>query len=125
MFFIITSLLPYKSKTCLSSKLASLLIEKKKKTMREQVVIYNITKEELFAHLEGIANNQRIAVPTVQDLPTYLTTQEVCKLLRISTTTLWKWRKKGRLACHKMGARVRYKSEDVLALLETITPSIQ
>ena len=51
----------------------------------------------------------------------YLTREEVCKILRISKPTLWKYTKQGLIPSYKMGSRVRYiKSEVLLAPIKRI-----
>lgn len=46
----------------------------------------------------------------------YLTREEVCKILNVSTTTLFLWNKSKILVNHKVGRRVYYKKSDVFNL---------
>ncbi len=47
-----------------------------------------------------------------------LTRKQVCKLLKISNSTLFNWNNNKILENHKIGHRVYYKKSDVLALLQ-------
>lgn len=49
-----------------------------------------------------------------------LTREEVCKLLKVSLTTLFNWNNDKTLVNHKIGRRVYYMKADVLALLNPI-----
>jgi excisionase family DNA binding protein len=49
-----------------------------------------------------------------------LTRKEVCKLLKISNTTLFNWNNNKTLENHKIGHRVYYRKSDVLTLLKTL-----
>lgn len=61
-------------------------------------------------------------VERAQDLPEFLTTQEVARALKVTPSTLCRWRARG------VGPRVfwlgeaspRYKREDVIAWLEDV-----
>lgn len=45
-----------------------------------------------------------------------LTREEVCKMLKVSTTTLFNWNKEKILVNFKVGRRVYYKRQDVINL---------
>ncbi len=48
-----------------------------------------------------------------------LTTDEVCRHFRISATTLWRWRRDGRLVALKTpGGQLRFRESDVLKVLQ-------
>jgi hypothetical protein len=49
-----------------------------------------------------------------------LTREEVCKLLKVSTTTLHNWNISKILVNQKVGRRVYYKKSDVLAVLNPL-----
>lgn len=49
-----------------------------------------------------------------------LTREEVCKLLSISKTTLWKKTKSGELISYAIGNRILYKKAEVLKSLQPI-----
>ncbi len=43
----------------------------------------------------------------------YLTTNQVCQLLKVSRVTLWSWNKKGVLVPVRIGNLLRYRKEDI------------
>ncbi len=47
----------------------------------------------------------------------YLNTSEVCKLIKVSHVTLWRWRKNGVIPFIKYGRKVLYKLSDVEAFI--------
>ena len=48
----------------------------------------------------------------------YLTSEEVCKLLRLSSRTLQEYRDNGTIAYLKIGGKILYKQSDIQAMLE-------
>ena len=48
----------------------------------------------------------------------YLTSEEVCKLLRLSSRTLQEYRDNGTIAYYKIGGKILYKQSDIQAMLE-------
>ncbi len=60
-----------------------------------------------------------MAVPNLNDLPDLLTVREVAQILRVSTLTIKRWGKRGKLTPIRINSRGdrRYKKEAVLWLL--------
>ena len=48
----------------------------------------------------------------------YLTSEEVCKLLRLSSRTLQEYRDSRTIAYYKIGGKILYKQSDIQAMLE-------
>ena len=48
----------------------------------------------------------------------YLTSEEVCKLLRMSSRTLQEYRANGTIAYCKIGGKILYRQSDIQAMLE-------
>lgn len=48
----------------------------------------------------------------------YLTSEEVCKLLRLSSRTLQDYRDNGTIAYCKIGGKILYRQSDIQAMLE-------
>jgi hypothetical protein len=46
-----------------------------------------------------------------------LTRAEACEFLKIDSSTLWHWTKKGKIDCYGIGNRKYYKKEDLLKSL--------
>ena len=80
-----------------------------------------ITIEELGDFIEErIANaiKKSTIISKSEEKPLY-TRKETAELLDISLTTLHNWNKAGILNAKKMGSRVYYSKEDVMALLNS------
>lgn len=50
----------------------------------------------------------------------WLTSKEVCDILKISMTTLHDWSQKGLLIKHKIGRRIMFRHDEVLESLKRI-----
>lgn len=48
---------------------------------------------------------------------TLLTRDETCKLLKINSTTLWKWTKEGKLISYSIHNRIYYKKSEIIDCL--------
>lgn len=48
----------------------------------------------------------------------FLTGEEVCELLKLSSRTLQEYRSNGTLAYYKIGGKILYKQSDIQAMLE-------
>ena len=57
---------------------------------------------------------------SASQLDEYLTQGELAKLLKVSLSTINNWKLAGKLKFHKIGARVLFKREDVLAKIAEI-----
>lgn len=51
----------------------------------------------------------------------FLTTEEACKMARVSRPTLHRWKSNGLLPFIKVGKNIRYKKSDLTELLKTKT----
>lgn len=57
--------------------------------------------------------------PDLQDLPRFMTAEEVAALLRVPKRTIYTWRDQGRLRARPLGPRlIRFTPEDVRTFLE-------
>lgn len=75
-------------------------------------VIRNILAEELKKFGEYLKPETK----EDEELEQYLTREQVCKVLDVSTTTLYLWNKSKTLVNHKIGRRVYYNKSDVFSL---------
>lgn len=77
---------------------------------------------QLFAQLmEGILKKLERYCVTARPMlggEVYLTGEEVCKLLRLSTRTLQEYRNAGILPFYKIGGKILYKQSDIQTMLE-------
>ena len=79
-------------------------------------VVLMLTREDLDAVVRGIIkeeNDRRDA----ERSSARVTASEVAKMLNVDKSTLWRWRKSGRLKGVKVGKEITYKESDVLKLL--------
>lgn len=53
-----------------------------------------------------------------------LTKEQVMRTLNVSAPTLWRWRKVGYLVPVEVGGQIRYKSQDIDAIVEGKSPYI-
>ena len=81
-------------------------------------VMANTIREIVASELQKI---KEIIVPTPKDdSDKIMTREEVCKLLKVSTTTLFHWNNDKVLVNHKIGRRVYYMKADVMAKLNPL-----
>jgi len=80
-----------------------------------QIIIDVLSKEELedliSQSLEEVIKNNTLNKTTDQEL---LTREEACKLLKIDSSTLWRWTNKGKIIAYGIGSRRFYKKEELL-----------
>lgn len=85
-----------------------------------QIFLNGITINELAeALIPLLASREITAEPTQTVIPegVLLNREEVCKMLSINKTTLWKYTKLGKLKSYGIGNRVLYKRNEVLECL--------
>ncbi|MRX66965.1 Helix-turn-helix domain-containing protein [Flavobacterium resistens] len=83
-----------------------------------QILLNGITIEQLAEALIPLLNiAKKTNENTQNDL---LTRDEVCKLLSINKTSLWKHTKSGRLKSFGIGNRVYYKRNEVLEAVKPL-----
>jgi excisionase family DNA binding protein len=49
----------------------------------------------------------------------YLTRLQVCEMLNVDQSTIWRWDKSGYLAAIKIGGKIRYRMSDIENLLNS------
>ena len=82
--------------------------------MTTQIFLNGITLEQLAEALKPLLQSQKTANESEQSENELLTREQVCKLLSINKTTLWKHTKSGKLKSLGLGNRVYYKKCEVL-----------
>lgn len=78
----------------------------------------NIMREIVASELQKA--KELISPILKDDSDKILTREEVCKLLKVSTTTLFNWHNDKILENHKVGRRVYYMKADVMAKLNPL-----
>lgn len=66
--------------------------------------------ERIAERTAELLNNKNVSQPEVKDL---LTTKEVCELLQVNSSTIWRWQKSGKLIPYGIGGRTYYKLSEV------------
>lgn len=61
--------------------------------------------------------NDLAPAPTSEEL---LTKKQVCELLQITLTTLWRWEKNGKIETYGIGKNRYYKKAEILDLLTLV-----
>lgn len=82
--------------------------------MTAPILLNGITLEQLAEALKPLLQSQKNVSETVETENDLLTREQVCKLLSINKTTLWKHTKSGKLKSLGLGNRVYYKKSEVL-----------
>lgn len=87
--------------------------------MNNPIFLNGITIEQLAEALKPLFQLQATSEPQEPENE-FITRDEVCKLLSINKTSLWKHTKSGRLKSFGIGNRVLYKRAEVLQAVKPI-----
>ena len=82
--------------------------------MTSQIFLNGITLEQLAEAIKPLLQPQKSVSESAQSESELLTREQVCKLLSINKTTLWKHTKSGKLKSLGLGNRVYYLKNEVL-----------
>lgn len=87
--------------------------------MKSNQIIFDVlSKEELQdligKSLEEVIKNNSKNIPPDQEL---LTREETCKLLKVDSSTLWRWTNKGSIIAYGIGSRRFYKKQELMSSL--------
>ena len=88
--------------------------------MEKQILFNQSTPNEL---IETILTGVKTLIDESskpQPTNSLLTREQVCNILNIDKSTLWHWTKKGKLQSYGIGARVYYKSDEVLSSVKPL-----
>ena len=89
---------------------------------KNQIIFDVLSKKELEdligKSLEEVIKNNPQNIPPDQEL---LTRDEACKLLKVDSSTLWRWTNKGKITAYGIGSRRFYKKEELLNSLIQLT----
>ena len=95
--------------------------------MSNQILNFvNISLEDMTCIMREIVASELqkakefISPTPIDDSDKILTREEVCKLLKVSNTTLFHWHNDKVLVNHKIGRRVYYMKADVMAKLNPL-----
>lgn len=88
--------------------------------MEKSILLHCISPEELKQLIKEVLKEELIDFkknPDLQASDVLLTRSETCEFLKIDSSTLWSWTKRGKISCYGIGARRYYKKEDLLKSL--------
>ena len=87
-----------------------------------EIITQQDPQMQMFAQLmEGVLKKLERYCATARPMlggEVYLTSEEVCKQLHLSSRTLQEYRDSGTIAYHKIGGKILYKQSDIQAMLE-------
>ena len=88
----------------------------------KEIITQQAPQMQMFAQLmEGTLKKLERYCSTARPMlggEVYLTGEEVCSQLRLSTRTLQEYRNLGTLPFYKIGGKILYKQSDIQAMLE-------
>jgi excisionase family DNA binding protein len=82
------------------------------------IQLLGIPYEEFIKEMESVLSKillDKLPQKKVEEEKILYTREETSKLLKVSYTTLWKWNDDGTLPAQKLGKRVYYNKESVIA----------
>jgi hypothetical protein len=88
--------------------------------MEKQILLSCISPEELKQLIKEVIKEELVVLKkdlAVKESDVLLTRSETCELLKIDSSTLWSWTKKGKISCYGIGARRYYKRDEILKSL--------
>ncbi len=94
--------------------------------LTQNINIVNVSLEDMANTLREIVASELQKVSNLitktpkDDSDKIMTREEACKLLKVSTTTLFHWNNDKVLVNHKIGRRVYYMKDDVMAKLTNL-----
>lgn len=85
--------------------------------MEKSILLHCISPSELKQIIKEIIREELVEVRKKleeKDSDVLLSRQETCDFLKIDSSTLWSWTKKGKIDCYGIANRRYYKKEDLL-----------
>lgn len=90
--------------------------------MAQTILLHQLSIEELQALLTKVVAEQLKlqAIGGSQETDTLLTRAETCEFLKVDSSTLWHWTKKGKLTAYGIGHRRYYKKQEIIENLKAV-----
>ena len=87
--------------------------------MKSNQIIFDVLSKEELEDLIGkslkeVIKNNPFNCPPDQEL---LTREEACKLLKVDSSTLWRWTNKGKVTAYGIGSKRFYKKDELIKSL--------
>lgn len=77
-------------------------------------VRFEVSLNTIIGLIDYIEANKKEQSKSIEPL---LTQEEVIDILKVDSTTLWRWRNRGYLNALKVGGKLRYRQEDIVTLI--------
>jgi hypothetical protein len=94
-----------------------LIIIHNKQIMEKSILLHCITPDELKQIIKEVIREELFEIKKQleeKDSEVLMSRQETIDFLKIDSSTLWSWTKKGLINCYGIQARRYYKKKDVL-----------
>nr|WP_315232369.1 helix-turn-helix domain-containing protein [uncultured Flavobacterium sp.] len=88
--------------------------------MKKQILLSCISPAELKQLIKEVIKEEFIDFKKnleIKESEVLLTRSETCELLKIDSSTLWSWTKKGKITCYGIATRRYYKRDEILNCL--------
>jgi hypothetical protein len=88
--------------------------------MEKSILLHCISPNELKQIIKEVIREELLEVRKQleeRNSEVLLSRQETCDYLKIDSSTLWSWTKKGKIDCYGIGNRRYYKKDDLLKSL--------
>lgn len=87
--------------------------------MKSNQIIFDVLSKQELEDLIGkslkeVFKNNPFNCPPDQEL---LTREEACKLLKVDSSTLWRWTNKGKVTAYGIGSKRFYKKDELIKSL--------
>ena len=87
--------------------------------MKSNQIIFDVLSKQELEDLIGkslkeVIKNNPFNCPRDQEL---LTREEACKLLKVDSSTLWRWTNKGKVTAYGIGSKRFYKKDELIKSL--------
>jgi excisionase family DNA binding protein len=87
--------------------------------MKSNQIIFDVLSKQELEDLIGkslkeVIKNNPFNCPPDQEL---LTREEACKLLKVDSSTLWRWTNKGKVTAYGIGSKRFYKKDELIKSL--------
>lgn len=86
----------------------------------DNIILTPVPLEKLLQSFREIIRQEIAAEQSSQQQEKLLSTDEVCKLLSVSTVTIFSWVSKGKLKKYTIGGRNRFKYSEIMESLTSL-----
>ena len=89
--------------------------------MAQTILLHQLSVQELQELLDKAIEKQLLLhLPKAMEADILLTRSETCDFLKVDSSTLWHWTKKGKLTAYGIGNRRYYKKHEIIEGLKAV-----